>query len=204
MKNIFTLLFLMVLFLKFSVHPAFGQNLRINYDLIYKETPILDFMYEDKIDQEEDGDYNRYNVSPYTLIRITDTLRCKKLVLSPGYYLVKPEKKDGYEFLIFKQNGKVIGVVPIYQKNIINPALVFPEPVKPKKPFFIAIPKKIFIDTPKKIIARPFKGWWEQKRVLVPPKAALESKVVGNGKYYEIRLYVDKYLYKSLFKIENN
>jgi hypothetical protein len=120
-------------------------------------------------------------------------------LLKPGYYLVKPENRDGYEILIFKQNGRVAGVIPVYQKVLINPFLVYKQPIKPKAPLY----KKIFIETPKKIITLPFKKWYESKRVPLPPKSALESKVVGNGKYLEIWLYVDQYLYKVLFKIEN-
>lgn len=202
MKKVLLILIISITFLKMTTLESGADVLRINYDLIYKETPVLDFMYENNIDQEQDNDYNRYVISPYVLIRITDTLRSKKVLLKPGYYLVKPENKDGYEFLIFKQNGRVAGVVPVYQKVLINPALVYNEPIKAKLPLYKAIPKKIFIDIPKKIITRPFKKTWEQKRVLLPPKSALENKVVGDGKYLDIWLYVDKYLYKVLFKIE--
>lgn len=202
MKKFLLILLILIVGLKYSSLSCRAENLRINYDLLYKDTPVLDFMYEDGIDQEQDNDYNRYVTSPYTLIRITDKLVNKKNVLKPGYYLVKPKKRDGYEFLLFKQNGRVAGIVPVYQKVLINPILVYHEPVKPKLPLYKAIPKKIFIEIPKKIITRPFKKFWEQKRVLVPPKSALESKVVGNGQYLEIWLYVDTYLYKVLFKIE--
>lgn len=199
MSRNFILFIILTLLLNISCLPCGAENIKMNYDLIYKETPVLDFMYEEGFDPEEDSDYNTYVISPYTLIRITDSLRNKKVFLRPGYYLVKPEKKDGYEFLVFKQKGRVAGVVPIYQKSIINPILVYNEPVKPKRPIY----KKILVDTPKKIIAYPFKKIFKQKRVSAPPKSALESNVVGNGKYLDIWLYVDKYLYKVLFKIES-
>ena len=202
MRKFLILLIAVISFLGFSRFSCYAQNLRINYDLLYKDTPVLDFMYADGIDQEQDSDYNRYVISPYTLIRITDTLRNKNILLKPGYYLIKPKRHDGYEFLVFKQNGKVVGVVPVYQKVLINPLLIYKEPVKPKTPFLKAIINKIFIEIPQKIIMMPFKKSLEQKKILTPPKSALESKVVGNGKYLEIWLYVDTYLYKVLFKIE--
>jgi len=198
MKKFLLILLIIISFLKFSNLPCEAENLMFNYDLIYNDTPILDFMYENSLDKDQDNDYNGYIISPYTLIRITDVLRNKKVLLTPGYYLVKPKKRDGYEFLLFKQNGKVAGVVPVYQKLLIDPLLIYKEPPKPKVPLY----KKIFIDTPKKIITWPFKQIFKQKTVPLPPKAALESKVVGEGKYLEIWLYVDKYLYKVLFKIE--
>lgn len=180
--------------------PKFKKT--INYDLIYKETPILDFMYEEGLDPEQDGDYEKYIISPYTLIRITDTLRSKNTILKQGYYLVKPKNKDGYEFLLFKQNGRIAGIVPVYQKVRINPLLVYKEPPKSKSPPYKAIPKKIFIETPKKILSWPFRKWYNKRRVPLPPKSALDSKVVGNGRYLEIWLYIDSFLYKALLKIE--
>ena len=203
-KRLF-LFVLSIIFFRFLCLPiGAAEDVRMNYELIYKETPVLDFMYEEGLDPEEDKDYEKYVISPYTLIRITDSLQNKKIHLKPGYYLVKPEKKDGYEFLVFKQKGRVAGVVPVYQKSLINPLLVYgPDPQKPKPPLYIRIPKKIFIDIPKAIITWPFKKIFKQKRIKTPPKAALESHVVHNGEYLDIWLYVDKYLYKVLFKIEN-
>lgn len=198
-KKLLLIFLILLACLKFSAFQCKAQNLRINYDLIYKDTPVLDFMYEDKLDPEEEIDYDKYVIiSPYTLMRITDTLRSKKVLLKPGYYLVKAEKRDGYEFLLFKQNGKVAGVVPVYQKTIINPALIYKESLKPKP----SLLGRIF-SIPKKIISYPFKGWYEKRKVPLPPRSAIESRVVGNGKYLEIWLYVEQYLYKVLLKIEN-
>lgn len=205
MKKNFLLLTALIFFFMFSCLPCGAENIRINYDLLYKDTPILDFMYEEGVDPKEDKDYEDYIISPYVLIRITDTLRSKKVFLRPGYYLVKPEKKDGYEFLVFKQKGRVAGVVPVYRKSFtVNPYLVYNEKKsKPELPLYKKIPKTIFIDTPKKIISWPFKKMFKQKRIKVPSQSALESDVVGNGKYLDMGLYVNNYLYKVLFKIEN-
>lgn len=206
MKKILSLALFLIIILQVSATPCLAQNSRINYDLIYKETPVLDFMYESRVDPGENTDYDGYFLSPYVLIRITDTLINKKIVLKPGYYLVKAENKDGYNILTFKQNGRVAAVVPVYQRVTVNPLLVYPQPITPKVPLYKAIPKKIFIDTPKAIISWPFKKLFANKKreIKLPPQSALESKVVENGKYYEIWLYVDKYLYKALFKIQNN
>lgn len=202
-KNSFFLIFLIIILLSSSV-PANAFGGRMNYDLLYKDMPVLNFMYEDGYDPQQEVDYNDYVISPYVLIRISDTLRNKKVLLQPGYYLVKPEKRDGYEFLLFKQNGRVVGAVPVFQKVLVNPALVYKEPPKPKVSLFKRTVKTVFITIPKKIITFPFKKFWQQKRVKVPPKSMLDSKVVDDGKYMEIWLYVDTYLYKVLFLIEEN
>jgi len=201
MKKFIFLIIYLIIFLKFSAISCLAET-RINYDLIYNETPVLDFMFEDRVDPDEEQDYSEYLISPYTLMRITDFLVCKNIKLKPGYYLVKAVKKDGYNVMIFKQNGKVTGVIPVYQRVEIDPTLVFPEPVKPKLPLYKAIPKKILIDTPKSILAWPLKKIFKEKKVPVPLKSAMETRTVENRKYLEMWLYVDKYLYKSLFKIE--
>jgi hypothetical protein len=42
----------------------------INFDMVYEDTPILDYLYETSIDPKEPDDYNEYLVSPYVLIRL--------------------------------------------------------------------------------------------------------------------------------------
>ena len=171
----------------------------VNYNLIYKDTPILDFMYEIKLDPEEPEDYKDYSISPYILIRLPVKLRNKNIVLTPGYYLVKPEREDGFNFVIFKQKGRVIGAVPVYRKTWVNSEIIFPEPPKPKTKWYV----KPF-SALGKVIKWPFKKVLKKhKKPLKPPRAKMDFEVVGNGEYYDMLLYVENSLYKMLFKLEN-
>ncbi|OGI04429.1 MAG: hypothetical protein A2Y25_06710 [Candidatus Melainabacteria bacterium GWF2_37_15] len=187
--------FFIILALFVFISPCHGE---LNYDLLYKDTPILDYMYETGVDEREDQDYQQYIISPYVLVRLPAKLRNKNIVLKPGYYLVKPENKDGYRYAIFKQNGRVIGSVPIYHKSWINPETTFPKPPEPKhlwytQPFF----------TTKKIVGWPFKKVLEHRKPFLPPRAKADFQLTDDGKYYDMWLYVEDSLYKMLFKLEN-
>ena len=186
----FFIIFLFIIFLK----PAYAE---LDYNRLYKDTPILDYMYEAGVDDEESSDYENYVISPYVLVRLPLKLRNKNLVLNPGYYLVKPENKNGYRFAIFKQKGAVVGVVPIYSKSWINPEITFPPPPKPKhkwftQPFFTA----------KDIVTWPWRKLLEHRKPYPPPRAKADFKLTDDGKYYDMWLYVEDSLYKMLFKLE--
>jgi hypothetical protein len=131
--------------------------------------------------------------------------------LEPGYYLAKPAKVDGFRVVIFKQNGRVIGVIPAYQKEKVNPEIIFPTPPKPQRGFVSGVFSNVL-----GIAGYPFKiasGVWPFKNVidkiknlrrpLAPPRAKAEFREEGNGKYYDMWLYVEDNLYKMLFKFEN-
>lgn len=171
----------------------------LDYDRIYKDTPVLDYMYETGVDDDEQVDYQDYIISPYVLIRIPTNLRCKNVLLQQGYYLVKAESKNGYRFAVFKQNGRVAGVVPIYQKSWVNPDILFPKPPQPKYKWYV----KPFVMA-KNIIKWPFKKLFKRRLPLQPPRALLDYKLVDDGKYYDMHLYIEDGLYKMLFKLENN
>lgn len=170
---------------------------KINYDLLYGDTPVLDYIYESGEDPEEDRDYEDYIISPYTLVRLPVKLRNKNTLLTPGYYLVKPEKKDGYRFAVFKQNGKVIGVVPIYKKEWVNPAEEFPTPPKPQHKWYIKPFAGVW-----NMFKWPFKKLFKPRKPLIPSRAKVNFEQVGDGKYYDMLLYVEDSLYRMLFRIE--
>lgn len=196
MKKIFTY-FIFIFFIAeiLIIQPAaaFGK---INYELIYEDMPILDFMYESGVDPEESGDYEDFIISPYVLVRLPVMLQNKKKVLYPGYYLVKPEKRDGYRFVIFKQKGRVRAIVPIYKKYRVNPLEVFPEPEEPKHSWYVAPFVKIW-DAAK----WPFKKLLKRRKPLKPPRAKAEFEYIEDGNFYDMKLYIEDSLYKMLFKL---
>ena len=65
----------------FGSLPGYGFR-DANYDLIYEDMPILDFMYETGVDPEEAEDYEKYVVSPYVLVRLPVKLRNQKILLN--------------------------------------------------------------------------------------------------------------------------
>jgi len=201
MKKILIIFTILSLFLGYS-GICFGQIPgKINYDRMYEDMPILDYMYETGIDREEPKDYEEYFISPYVLIRLPVKLRNQKVVLNPGYYLVKPEKKDGYNFTIFKQNGHVVGVIPVYKKYLVDPNAIFLRPqqqISKKKHKWYTKPFRMAWST----IKWPFKKIFKQRNLKTPPHAKVEFELIDD-KYYDLGLYVENSLYKMLFKLEN-
>ena len=190
MKKIVFLLFAINLLL---IHPAYTQEVA-EYDKIYESSPILDFYYEQNEDPDEITDHQEHIRSPYPLIRTSSPLSTKSSKIIPGYYLLTPRNKDGYDFVMFKQKGRITALVPVFEKKLINPLEVYPQPIKRKVPLV----KKPFaaMQNGLKFVFKPY--------IKPPelPKYLLNSDYVAGGKYFEIHLYKDEYLYKMLFKVD--
>jgi len=189
MKKFFAILMFFVF-----IAPSYGE---LDYDLLYKDMPVLDYMYETGYDEDESSDYEDYIISPYVLVRLPVKLKNKNITLNQGYYLVKPERKDGYRFVVFKQNGVVKGAVPVFQKVWVDPEVIFPPPPKPKHKWYVQ--PFVFVGG---IIKWPFNKLMEHRKPLAPPRAKADFRVSEDGNYYEMWLYVESSLYKMLFKLD--
>lgn len=192
MKKIFLLIFsvLVLLFSQFKICLAQETG----YDQIYNSLPNLDFHYDNSEDPDEIADYHEFIISPYTLMRISDTLSTKNTIFKPGYYLLSPKNQDGYDFVMFKQKGKIVGLVPVFEKQTVDPLITYPQPPKPKVGFWSGLGMSINTG-----IAKLFHKYEKPPDL---PKSKIESNYVGAGNYLEIDLYRDKYLYKILLKVQ--
>lgn len=166
---------------------------RINYDNIYKNLPVLDIHYDYNEDPDENADYTNYIGSPYPLIRISPKLACRETKLAPGYYLMTIKNRSSYDFVMFKQNGKIAALIPVYEKQLINPETFYPKPEEPKSRF------KKTTKAIKNVIAKPFQS---HRRPVPPTRTFITSSLVDGGNYFEVLFYQEQYLYKMLFKVE--
>ena len=186
-------------------YADYGRNVNATpqtvYDQIFNNLPIIDISYENNEDPLEDAEYNIYFIkSPYPLVRISSILRTRDKTIPPGYYLLTPRTQNGLSFVLFKENGKVFAIVPVYEKEKIDPLKVYPQPVKSK-------PKHPILGWPfravKAVCAKIFnKTIGKHEKPPEPPKYDLKSKTVDGGKYFEMDLYFEDYLYKLLLKVE--
>ena len=165
----------------------------LNYEQIYKNLPVVQNDYINSEDPYEYDDYQKYFTSPYPLLRIWANLYFKNLTIREGYYLLTPREKDGQNVILFKQNGRIAFIIPVFEKKKINPALVYKEPPKPKTPWY-KVPWKCF----KAGMAHMF-GLDKTPPKL--PKSLIETSYVG-GPYFEMDFYYDEYLYKAIFSTE--
>jgi hypothetical protein len=184
--------FTVFIFLFFAINSAVSANESYDrYNEIYYNLPHLEIHYKNNEDPDEFNDYLEYYTSPYPLIRISDDLYCKKTKILHGYYLLTPRNKDGHDVVLFKQNGKIAAIVPVFEKNMIDPLTVYKEPPKPKTPLW----KKPF-KWMKKSLAKVFGRYKKPPKL---PRNAIEAFSISKD-YYEIDLYVEEHVYKMLFR----
>lgn len=104
---------------------AFGLPVWAEYDFneisqTYRELEVPTFKYVHDLDPEEYVDTQNAAWSPYSLFRLTAPLYFKTITIQPGYYLLTPREHEGNYYMLFKQNGKVKYIIPIYDKQIVE------------------------------------------------------------------------------------
>ena len=192
-KFLFLTLLSLILVLYVGIKSANAQP--ADYDQIYNNLPVVDFHYDHNEDPDELMDYSQFVVSPYPLVRISDSLVSKTIKLKPGYYLLSPKSREGYDFIMFKQKGRIVGMIPVFDKQIVDPKLIFPTPPKPKVGFW-----KGMVNGVKAGFHRLF-GKYENPPKM--PRCKLSTNYVNGGKYLEFTLIREENLYKILLKVAN-
>ncbi|MDD3149492.1 MAG: hypothetical protein PHV68_01545 [Candidatus Gastranaerophilales bacterium] len=203
-KKFFNILIIAFFFANFIFcNFSFATNRQnIDFETIYNNTSEISIYLEDGEDPQEVLDYQNYAESPYTLLRLSSGLIFKKTKIPAGYYLLDPVVYDGRDVVLFKQNRKVIAVIPVYEKQKVDNS-IYPEAPKPP-----AVPLW------KKVLKYPFKPFataikWmffprtKDPRVKTPPKCLLESFDAPND-FFVIYLYVENLQYKMVFKTKQS
>ncbi len=103
-----------------------------NYAEIYNNLKEPDFSYLHNIDPEQYYDMKDATWSPYPLIRLNSPIYFKNITVEPGYYLLTPREHEGDWFILFKQNGIVKYIIPVYNRDY-TPEMFYDEHIpKPK------------------------------------------------------------------------
>ena len=103
-----------------------------NYAEIYNNLQPADFSYQHDIDPEQYYDIKDASWSPYPLLRLNSYLYFKNIAIEPGYYLLTPREHEGKWYILFKQNGRVNYIIPVYERDI-TPEFFYDEHIpKPK------------------------------------------------------------------------
>lgn len=110
-------------FINYSVaEETVKQSENSKYAKIYEELPEADFSYIFNLDPYQTEEYKKYMYAPYPLFRTAIRFVFKNTVIEPGYYLLTPREKDGKWYVLFKTNGKVQYIIPVYEKGLVEPA----------------------------------------------------------------------------------
>ena len=111
MKKIFISLFLIFMGLAVMAEDT-------DYEKIYRELPVPTHSYVHGIDPGEGFDIKNTTWSPYPLFRLTSPLFFKSITIQPGYYLLTPREHEGKWYMLFKEQGKIKYIIPIYERGI--------------------------------------------------------------------------------------
>lgn len=111
MKKIFVTLFLLV----FGISACAEQK---DYEQIYRDLPVPTHSYVHGIDPGEGYDTRNTAWSPYPLFRLTSPIFFKTIAIEPGYYLLTPREYEGKWYMLFKEQGTIRYIIPIYERGI--------------------------------------------------------------------------------------
>ena len=161
-----------------------------NYDEIYEMLEEPDFEYIFGLDPYQADEYTKYMYTPYPLFRTGVNLIFKSKTIPPGYYLLTPREKNGKTWILFKENGKVSYVIPIYKEEAVPEEFYEDKIPHPTPNLYEKIRNKTmdFIGTK-----------WGHKNQRTPiPKAYIEFNDMGM--YWDMILYYGDKKYYLLFK----
>jgi len=89
-----------------------------DYASIYNSLQPADFSYQHNIDPDQYYDMKDAAWAPYPLLRLNSPIYFKNQLIEPGYYLLTPREHAGKWYLLFKQNGLVTNIIPVYDRSI--------------------------------------------------------------------------------------
>ena len=88
-----------------------------NYSEIYRNLSVPTFSYHHNIDPEQYYDMKDATWSIYPLLRLISPVYFKNITIEPGYYLLTPREHKGEWYILFKQNGIVKHIIPVFEKD---------------------------------------------------------------------------------------
>jgi hypothetical protein len=90
-----------------------------NYPQIYNDLQPAKHSYQHGIDPDQYYDMKDTSWAPYPLLRLNSYIYFKNIAIEPGYYLLTPRQHKDKWYLLFKQNGKVAHIIPVYERDIV-------------------------------------------------------------------------------------
>lgn len=90
-----------------------------NYANIYNSLEPASHSYMHNMDPDQYYDIKDTAWSPYPLFRLNSPIYFKDRTIEPGYYLLTPREHKDKWYLLFKQNGNVVHIIPVYERDIV-------------------------------------------------------------------------------------
>ena len=160
-----------------------------NYSDIYNNLEPADFSYLHDIDPDQYYDTKDATWSIYPLLRLNAAIYFKNRAIEPGYYLLTPREHKGKWYILFKQNGKVVHIIPVYDRDY-TPETFYDEHIpKPK----LTKSQKIHM----KILSTV--GKTKSSKRQEPVKSFLEVNDLDNY-FISIIIYYGGHKYSTIFR----
>lgn len=189
-KKIFTILFILSFLMTFIL-PLEAQA-EPDYEILYAQAQEADFKFMHDVDPYQDEDNFQYAWSPYLLFRSSSTFIFKSSTIPPGYYLLTPRQHNGKDWILFKQQGKVLYTIPVLRTEVVAPDFYKTKVPKPKKSGWRKLGDGIA-----QVFYRVFKGSKKKN----PPQSYIEVERY-EGNLYLMKYYYGQTVYITLFRVE--
>lgn len=169
--------------------PPYNAKPTKDYARIYNELEVPTFSYLHDIDPDQYYDMKDTAWSEYPLLRLNSPIYFKSITIEPGYYLLTPREHKGNWFMLFKQNGVVKHIIPVYNRDY-TPETFYDEHI-PKPKYTRA--QKIhmgFLD---------FIGNFKSTKRRAPVQTYLEVNDLENY-FVSIVIYYGSHKYSTIFR----
>lgn len=160
-----------------------------NYPEIYKNLEPASHSYHHGIDPDEYYDTKDTAWNPYPLLRLNSYIYFKDRAIEPGYYLLTPREHKDKWYMLFKQNGKVTHIIPIYERDI-TPEMFYEKHLpKPK----LTTAQKVHMGV------LDFIGKFKKSKRKEPIKSYMEINDLENH-FVSIIIYYGNHKYSTIFR----
>lgn len=160
-----------------------------DYAQIYNSLEIADFSYLHDIDPDQYYDLKDATWSVYPLLRLNSPIYFKSITVEPGYYLLTPREHEGKWYMLFKQNGLVKYIIPVYERDY-TPEMFYDEHIPKPKYTWVQKVHMGFLD---------FIGNFKSTKRKTPVQTYLEVNDLENY-FVSIIIYYGAHEYHTIFR----
>ena len=160
-----------------------------DYVSIYNNLEPADFAYMHGIDPDQYYDMKDTAWAPYPLLRLNSYIYFKNQAIEPGYYLINPREHKGKWYMLFKQNGKVAYIIPVYERSLVSETFYDTHLPKPK----LTRSQKIHMGV------LNFLGKFDSTKRREPVKSYMEINDLENY-FVSIIIYYGSHKYSTIFR----
>lgn len=166
-----------------------SQKFSKDYVKIYNDLEPADFSYMHDIDPDQYYDIKDTTWAPYPLLRLNSYIYFKNQAIEPGYYLITPREHKGKYYMLFKQNGKVSHIIPVYERSLVPETFYETHLPKPK----LTPSQKVHMGV------LSFLGKFSSTKRREPVKSYMEINDLENY-FVSIIIYYGAHKYSTIFR----